>query len=271
MNQTTEQPTTHRGSRREFSQGFILSLVALTGATLIMVFLFERGVWGNIYVQEYSFWSPARFGSLLFPWMVAAANTINNGLEEFSGRTPDVVAFGSRIAILTGLLISGVIGPTLFFLGWRERVKQAIAGGQQKMWRVSTLVFVFGGMVTFLVAITSVPVSIARAITERSMKEAQAIASNKDMIINDLNFLADNARQYRILPKAMGGGSGSYDGFVLSADLASTPHATYSLASVEATRIKLLARSALYSDCTVSVEVDANGSLWGWTYAGDFR
>jgi hypothetical protein len=238
----------------------------------MMVFLFEQGVWRNIHVHEYfGPRNPSGFGALLFPWMVAAAHTLNNGLGEFSGHTPDVVAFGNRIAVLIGLLIAGVIGPTLFFLGWRERMKQVVAGGQQKMWRPSTLVFVFGGMVTFLAAIPSVPVSVARAITEQKMKEAQAIQWNRDMILNDLGFLANSARQYRILPRAMGGGNGSYDGFVLSADLASTPHATYSLASVEATRIKVLARSSAYPDCTVSADVDPYGRLWGWTYTGDFR
>jgi hypothetical protein len=272
MNQTTEHTTPSSERPREFSQGFILSLISLTGATLILVFLFERGVWRNIDVNEYfGSWKVYRFGSLLFPWIVAAAHTINNGLNEFSGHTPQAVALGNRIALLVGLLISGVVGPTLFFLGWRERVKQSVAGAQQRLLRGSALVFAFGAVVTFLVAIPAVPVSIARMVSENKLREAQAIQSNRDMIINDLNFIAYNARQYRILPKAMTGGSGSYDGFVLSADLASTPHATYSLTSVEPARIKLLARSTPYPNCTVSVEVRGDGRLGFWTYSGDFQ
>lgn len=271
MNQTTEQPMTQHEPRREFSQGFILILVALTLATLIMVFLFERGGWRSADVRQYlGSWNFRMFGSLLFPWLAAAAQTLNNGLQEFSGHVPESVAFGPRIAFLIGLLVSGVIGPTLFFLGWRERVKQGV-GGKQKVWQASTLAFVFGGMLTFLVAIPSVPVSIGRMISESKMREAQAIQSNRDMIINDLNFLAYNARQYRILPKAMEGGNGSYFGYVLSADLASTPHASYSLTSVEPARIKVLARSSPYPNCTVSVEINEYGALSFWTYTGDFQ
>jgi hypothetical protein len=102
------------------------------------------------------------------------------------------------------------------------------------------------------------------------MRNAQAIADNKDQMIGDLNMIAYNARQFRMLPKSLDGGDGSYLGYTLSQSLAGTEEGTYEI-SCTADDITVKAISKKYSDSGISVHSNKEGQLEQWQYSGRFE
>ena len=58
---------------------------------------------------------------------------------------------------------------------------------------------------------------------------ANAVSSNRDAVISDLNNLAAFAHQYYIRPTAMGGGGNSFVGFAMPTGFASNANGAYSI------------------------------------------
>jgi hypothetical protein len=98
---------------------------------------------------------------------------------------------------------------------------------------------------------------------------ASSVSSNRDALINDINNIAANAKQYRSKISAMGGGGGSYVGYLIPAKLNDNDDGSFSTATTAATCV-ITATSALGFG-TVEATIDSNGSAGGWTYTGDFR
>jgi hypothetical protein len=265
MNQKTEgTESPNVQNEREFSPDFIRVLIALTGATLLLVFVFE-------YKFELPFDSQPMH-VYFYPWVIAAGHTIANGLAEFAGRTPVIISVPVRLAELLGLLFGFVIGPTLFFFGWYYRRKDRASGTALPMLKGSTVISIVGGMLTFAMAIPSIPIAFTQHEVSTSLRSNQAVQENKDQLIGDLNMIALNARQYRILPRNIDGGEGSFLGYGIPQSLAATGAGTYT-AVVTADDITLTANSKLYSDCKISVHVDKNERYIcsGWSYEGQFQ
>lgn len=256
--ESTDSPNTQQTS--EFSPDFVRVLVALTGATLLLVFTFEHRV----------FTAAERplVPTYIYPWVVAGGHTIANGLSEFSGKTPALISTTERLATLLGLLFGFVIGPTLFFFGWYNRRKDRESGSKSSVLKGSAVISVIGGILTFAVAIPSIPMAYIQKSVSESIQSAQAVQDNKDQMINDLNMIAYNAKQFRILPKNLDGGSGSYLGYSLPKPLAATEYGTYEV-SCTAEEIILKATSKKYPDSRISVHIKKDG-LGLWEYSGDF-
>ena len=265
MNQKTDTTNTINAEKeREFSPDFIRLLVALTGATLLLVFMYEHHVFNTpnrLWARMY-----------LYPWIVAGGNTIANGLTEFSGKTPTLVAMPDRLAALLGLLFGLVIGPTLFFFGWYNRRKDRASGASTPSLKGSAVISVIGGILTFSIAIPSIPMAWRQVRVASYLHSAQAIQSNKDQMINDLNMIAYNARQYRILPSNFGGGNGSFAGYSIPQTLMATEHGTYA-AMVTEDAITLKSISKKYSDCKISTRINKEGEFDNgeWKYEGEFQ
>ncbi len=102
-----------------------------------------------------------------------------------------------------------------------------------------------------------------------SLFSAQSIQANKDAIINDLNNIAAHAYQYKIRPASMAGGGGDYPGYKLPTKMATNENATY-VATPAAGSVEIVATSAQNASNTVTVTVNSEGRLSGWTFAGDF-
>jgi len=66
---------------------------------------------------------------------------------------------------------------------------------------------------------------------------ANAISSNKDAVVSDLNNLAALAHQYYMKPTSMGGGGNSYSGFTIPTGLSTTANGTYTVGTGTATSI----------------------------------
>ena len=103
-----------------------------------------------------------------------------------------------------------------------------------------------------------------------SLFSAQSVQSNRDAIINDLNNLAAQAYQFRIRPTSMGGGQGDYTTFAIPTKMKTNENATYSSAPTT-NQIVFTAVSAQNASNSVTVTIDSNGRLNGWSYYGDFQ
>ena len=103
-----------------------------------------------------------------------------------------------------------------------------------------------------------------------SLFSAQSVQSNRDAIINDLNNLAAQAYQFRIRPTSMGGGQGTYSCFSIPSKMKSNENGTYS-STPTANTISFVATSAQNATNTVTVTLDSQGHLAGWSYGGDFQ
>lgn len=101
---------------------------------------------------------------------------------------------------------------------------------------------------------------------------AQHVQSNKDAIINDINHLAAYAYQYRLRPKSLSGGDGSYVGFKLPTHLASNENASFSC-SVSADSVVFMAVSVDGNGNTVRASIGTDGKLLqtSWSYTGEFE
>jgi hypothetical protein len=102
-----------------------------------------------------------------------------------------------------------------------------------------------------------------------SLFAAQSIQSNKDAMINDMNNLAANAYQFRIRPRSMGGGSGSYASYNIPQRLRSNENGSY-VPTPTANEITIVGTSVQNATNTITAVVGSNGKLGSWTYGGDF-
>ena len=103
-----------------------------------------------------------------------------------------------------------------------------------------------------------------------SLFSAQSVQSNRDAMINDLNNLAAQAYQFRIRPTSMGGGQGDYTTFSIPTKMRTNENATYS-ATPGTNTILFTAISSQNASNSITVTIDSNGRLGGWSYYGDFQ
>ena len=131
-------------------------------------------------------------------------------------------------------------------------------------------------LLLIILGVIIVGIAIAVGIT---MFSAQAISSNKDAILSDINNLGADAFQHKIRPCAMGGGAGAYDasvcagqGYTIKAAGAwgtNNPNAEYITGTViAATTVTVVGKSKAYTGCTVTIVFDVNGKGGTPTYAG---
>ena len=121
-------------------------------------------------------------------------------------------------------------------------------------------------LLLIILGVIIVGIAIAVGI---SMFTAGSVQSNKDAIINDLNNLAANAYQYRIRPSSMGGGSGSYTGYVLSTILSTNDNAVYTAQNVTASAVTFRGTSSQGYGYVQAI-CDTVGKLGTFTFNGQF-
>jgi hypothetical protein len=264
MNPKTDNRPAATQEEPEFSPTFLTWLVTLTIATLFFVFVAD--VFHHPKMVLMRGFSP-------FPWVNAAGMTIEDGLAEFSGGTPSPATPQQRTTVLASLLAVLVIGPTLFLFGWRQRRLVQDSAGPRSNLTIPTILFILGGTLSFTVVVPAVPAAIFQRMVSNSMRKSQAVSSNKDEIINELNWVKTKAYEYRILPGSMGGGGGSYEGFQLPAAMASSGFASYELRINAPDTIRIKASSKLFPGSQASAAVGPQGMfLRGeWGYEGQFK
>lgn len=112
----------------------------------------------------------------------------------------------------------------------------------------------------------------AAIVLALSLMSAQAVQSNKDAMINDLNHLAAHAYQYRISSSSLAGGAGKYTGYHIPATISSNENGYYSC-DVTPDVVTLTAISAQNSGNTITAQIDGSGHFVAsaWTFTGDFQ
>jgi hypothetical protein len=202
--------------------------------------------------------------------MIAAGQTINNGLAAFRGAEAELPEVADQARTLAIILITLVVCPTLFLLGWRRRRLLRGRSSERLQLRMPGLFYALSGFITFLVALSIVPITIASEMNRQDLQGRQAVQSNRDLMIHELHLLALDIYQYRLLPREFGGGNASYRGYKLPAEQAETQNGSYSV-SVEDDEVMIHAQSISYPTASVEVKVDTLGKLVWWNYSGAFQ
>jgi hypothetical protein len=277
MNQKIETST----ERKEFTRPFLPVLVLLTivalSATIIQQQKETNSSWHNDFThEEYHRLS-------VFPWVVAGAHSLYNGLNAFSGEQFEYPPSAIRFGVLAGLLFTFVFCPTIFLFLWRDRRLEKKQFFRDRPMSVAGLGYGVCGVMTLFMVITILPIAILREKVQTSLQAAQTIQSNKDDLINTINAIVIDMKQYQILPKRLGGGEGSCNGYLLRSDLARTSDGTFST-SVTNDSITIRGQSLLSPSSRIIVELSPgamartyslgayvpSGGLWRWTYEGEF-
>lgn len=248
----------------EFAPGFLWQICLLAAVVLGFV----------IYSSKDNFWVASNIlrepATALYPWVIAGKQTIENGLAAFSGKPPKVPTLVDQARLLAAILIVFVISPTLFLLGWlRRQLKKSQATGGFRL-HGSGLLYLFSGVITLYVALSAPPIVYFTERGRLDLRQAQSVQDNRDQIIKDLSLLALDIYQYRLLPRQMSGGGGTYLGYGLPREMSKTDDASYSVA-VKDHEVAIHAQSTIYPSASVEVTVDTTGRLVWWNYAGEFK
>jgi hypothetical protein len=244
-----------------FSSDFIISLVMLTGATLFYFFFSDK--WPSHF--------PTNTSDIFYrPWLTATGITITNGLNEFSNKTLEIVPLSQRLYTLASILLLYIITPTLFFWGWKMWYVEKFIKDRYSILPVSVISFMLGGIFVLGTAIYSIPTTFILIKGNYEHRNRSMISSNKDNVENDLHDIAWHAYQYKVLPYELGGGSGSYTGFILTTELSKTEYATYTVTATDSS-VVLTGRSNIYSDASIKIGLDGHGKRNVWQYSGKFE
>jgi hypothetical protein len=246
----------------EFAPGFLWQICLLAAVVLAFVSYWSRD----------NFWVASNIPgptTTLYPWVIAGKQTIENGLTAFSGKPLRIPTLVDQTRLLAAVLIVLVISPTVFLLGWRRRRLNSSASAGEFRLHASGLLYVFTGVVTVYVALSTLPIVYFAEKAREDLRQRQAIQDNRDQIITDLSLLALDIYQYRLLPQAIDGGGGSYLEYRLPEKMSETNAAVYS-ATVKNNEVVIRAQSTIYPSASVKVTVDTTGRLVWWEYAGEF-
>jgi hypothetical protein len=262
MSQKTELSGSE--SHPELSDAYLGSLAVASAIVLVLVF------WGSSLIPNPLALLHVEGAGLpwLYPWILAAGQTIANGLTEFSGHALDPVDNAMHRGTLLSILLSGILTPTLALLLMGKKLSAPMRG-----------VYLLSLIVATTLAVTVVPTGYIAYRVRVNLRDAQAIQTNRDFIINDLNTIAWKLREYRILPRSLQGGQGTFEGYVLPPALAETENAKYVIGSVSSgtntaslsTMMRIHATSKEFPGCEVDVMVQERGELRNWTYTGQFQ
>jgi hypothetical protein len=248
----------------EFAPGFLWQIALLTLLMLGILF-FSR----SLFDSSLSKFAP-QSGWIIFPWLVAAGQTLLNTVASYNGValvTPTLLD-GARV--LSALLFAFVICPTVFLLGWRRRRldKEAALGPREL--RVSSVLYAFTCVVSLFVTVSIIPISIASESSRQLVRERWPAQFSRDWVVNEIRLLALDIYQYRLLPRNLDGGGGSFRGYRLRDDFSKTANATYSV-TVNDDEVTIHAQSIMYPTASVEVKVDSIGRLVWWKYGGGFE
>ncbi len=248
----------------EFAPGFLWQICVLTVLAIGFVMFAQRTIGKERGV------SVTLSQTLLYPWVLAGGHTIENGLLAFSGKPPQVPRVENQARILAAFFISMIFCPTFFLLEWRRRKLSGKAPPERGPLKSSTVLYALTGALTLYLAGAILPIAYSSMSSFESLRHAQAVQSNRDAMINEINMLDMRLEEYFILPKRLGGGEGSFEGFTPSQELATTQDATY-LVTGKKSEADIRATSILYPTCWIEVKVDTARRMSQWAYGGEFR
>ena len=248
----------------EFGSGFLWQVCLLTIVALLYVLFSYKLVpahdGGNVSYPQ----------PIMYPWMFPEKLTIENSLHAFGGRPPQVAGLRDQANAIGTILVTMILCPTIFLLEWRRRKLAGHASDGRPPLKTSSVLYAFTGAITIYIGIGILPTTYFLEQAHKNTRRAQAIQSNRDAIINELYFLDFRLEQYFILPKSLGGGDGTFEGFTAAPEVMTTKEATYVLTAGK-NQAELKAVSVQYPSAWVKVHVDTARHLSMWQYGGEFR
>ena len=117
--------------------------------------------------------------------------------------------------------------------------------------------------------LVAIPMALSERNVSSSLREYDAEGKHRDAIMYELNLVACRLYEYRVLPKTLGGGNGTFAGFVLPKDLASTTEAQYTI-ELQDTLAIAKATSVKYPPGTITAKISDKGKFLEWKYSGVF-
>jgi hypothetical protein len=232
---------------KEFAPGFLPLLILFTLVVLVGVVVSENQV-GWLYNPEskpqYSGLPLFNYFPAIYPSFVAITNVVHTYNPQLE------LTFTPSIIIKIGLLgsIIGVycIIPTIFFFQWRRRRIENTSFSTISPLSFSGFSYVFSIVIIASIVAMMIMVTKRNLFSEWDQESFQEINLNRASIINELNLIQLDAYQYRILPKELGGGNGTYSGFVLSPERTKTQNGVYTVTTSD-NQLTIEARSLLFS------------------------
>jgi hypothetical protein len=94
----------------------------------------------------------------------------------------------------------------------------------------------------------------------------QSTASERDALTNDLSGLAASAYQYRAALRTLGGGQGSFSGYIIPQRMKTNDNGTFDVIDAQDNSITFNAVSVRNSSNSIRVTVQSDGKLDNWTY-----
>jgi hypothetical protein len=252
---------------KEFASGFIASLILLTISVLLFVVIIENE--GKGYHESRPF-APGTPLFTLLPAIFVSGQTISNGLYAFNGKALTPVNLSLQITTLAGILAVYIIIPTVFFFNWRRRRIELISTSTINPLRFSSIIYTLSFILTLSVSAAAITSTIMGHRVHRSLEHAQAIQSNRDELVYDIVRISLDAYQYRLLPKELGGGQGTYIGFALDPERAKTQNGMYTMSSSE-NQITIKAQSLEFPSGRMNVIIDELGQMGKIQYEGAFN
>jgi hypothetical protein len=101
-----------------------------------------------------------------------------------------------------------------------------------------------------------------------TMFDAHSTQANKDAVTSSLQNIAADAYQYKMRPKAFGGGNPSYGGYVVPSKMRGDDNGTYAVSgAIAPTQISFDGTSALNTEWVATMTMDDSGKA-SVTYVG---
>lgn len=257
MNLKTDSEEPGQSKPTSFTNAFLLQISVLTLVALVVMMSVERA--GSALYRTLLIDNP-----FLLSW-IGAINSIS-WLNE-----PGMLPLSNRILILSSILLSLVVFPTVFLFGWRSRrldqshstVKPARPVG------IGSIVYLFSMIATMFIAIIVVPLTVVQQARYVSSCENTKARLHRYVVEHEIDVLTAGAFQYRILPKSAGGGGGSYLGYTIPEKLARTDEADYTT-QISADTVSYVAVSAYCATDRIKVKLDPRGQTPVWIRQGNW-
>jgi hypothetical protein len=255
-------------NKEEFTRGFFISLILLTIVILIGVMISENQCEWFI---NHEFRAYANISPLftLSPSMYPSYQTITNGLSAFSDKAPMLPDFTLKIGLLASIIVIYIIISTVFFFNWRKRRIEKKPVSTTKPLSFSSVSYALCSIFIISIAVTTIASSIGRYIMGRGIEQAQAIQSDKDEMISEMNLIALDMYQYKLVPKELGGGEGKYTGYVIPPERAKTKHGVYTVIISEQ-KVEIHGQSLQFPSGTIQTSVNEQGQTGNWQFEGSF-
>lgn len=250
-----ERPGQHEAP--EFSRGFLWKIGLIT--IIAMVTILVAGAL-NMRISSRPFMSPWTFGSEV---------ALRNAFTDTGGAGTWVPTPAEQFFVLAGIIVTFVICPTVYLFGWRRRQSGSTSSVTTRTLCLESVVWGFCGVMTWSIVILIGPVTLTQELSTASRCDAEASRVQRDGMINEMKLIGTDAFTYRVRPKDLGGGTGSYVGYVIPERLARAENGEYT-ATVSADSISIKGESATCATNTITATVNRSGQAYGWRYEGNW-